>query len=125
MTYPDAVSAILHQHGWNLGWGGLTTVLCAPWVWRGDARAIFLAALVGGMLDAGYFLFLDLGGYVHFVPGTIMTSVSASAIGLSVYGHFATDDRRPLMRDAYLPRRSRGPRRARRARRPEQAPRGR
>lgn len=93
MIYPDAVGAVLRQHGWNLGWGGLTTVLCAPMIWRGDARGIFLAALVGGMLDLGYFLFLDLGGYVHFVPGTIMTIISASAIVLSVYGHRTTRER--------------------------------
>ena len=32
---------------------------------------------------AGYFLFMDLGGFVNFVPGTIMRLVSASAILLS------------------------------------------
>lgn len=90
MAYPDAVGAILNQHGWNLLWGGLVTMICGVFVWKEDSRAVFLAALVGGLLDVGYFLFLDLGGYVHFVPGTVMTLISASAIVLSFYGHFSS-----------------------------------
>ncbi|MEL6350011.1 MAG: hypothetical protein AAFV53_43320 [Myxococcota bacterium] len=89
MTYPDAAGAIINQHGWNLGWGGLVTMICAVFVWRGNANAIFLAALVGGLLDIGYFVFLDLGGFVHFVPGTVMTIFSASAIALSFFAHFS------------------------------------
>ncbi|MEL6179015.1 MAG: hypothetical protein AAFS10_08670 [Myxococcota bacterium] len=90
VVYPDAAGALINQHGWNLAWGGLVTVICAPFVWKGDARGIFLAALVGGLLDIGYFIFLDLGGYVHFVPGTVMTIFSGSAIVLSFYAHFAS-----------------------------------
>ena len=33
----------------------------------------------------GYFLFIDLGGFVNFVPGTVMTLISASAILLSLW----------------------------------------
>ncbi|MEN0067757.1 MAG: hypothetical protein AAGA48_36850 [Myxococcota bacterium] len=88
MDYPPAAGAILNQHGWNLAWIGLTTLICSPLVWRGSPNAIFLAALVGGLADVGYFLFMDLGGYVHFVPGTVMTIVSASAIVLSFWAHF-------------------------------------
>lgn len=47
-----------------------------------------LAALVGGLADLGYFLFLDLGGYVEFVPGTVMTIVSATAIIVSFTAYF-------------------------------------
>lgn len=86
--YPPAARAILNQHGWNLGWIGLTTLICSPFVWRGSAQAIFLAALVGGLADVGYFLFLDLGGFVNFVPGTVMTIVSGTAIVLSFAAHF-------------------------------------
>ena len=89
MDYPDAVGAVLKQHGWNLGWIGLTTLVCAPFIWKGRAQAIFLAALVGGMADLGYFLFMDLGGFVRFAPGTVMTIFSASAIILSFWAHFA------------------------------------
>lgn len=57
-------------------------------IWRKNTYAIFLAAIVGGLADLGYFLFLDLGGYVNFVPGTVMTLFSASAIILSFYAYF-------------------------------------
>ncbi|MEO1479883.1 MAG: hypothetical protein AAFV01_15025 [Bacteroidota bacterium] len=86
ITYPDAALAVLNQHGWNLAWIGLTTTVCAPLVWKGRAWAVYVAAWVGGMADVGYFLFMDLGGFVNFVPGTVMTIVSASAIGLSFVG---------------------------------------
>ena len=45
--------------------------------------AVYVAAWGGGMADVGYFLFMDLGGHVKFVPGTVMTIVSATAIVLS------------------------------------------
>ena len=88
MDYHPAVGALLNQHGWNLGWIGLTTVLCAPFVWRGNIYGIALAALVGGLADIGYFLFMDLGGFVNFVPGTVMTFVSGGAILLSFGAYF-------------------------------------
>lgn len=88
MAYPDAAGAVLGQHGFNLGWIGLTTLICAFFIWKGNKNAIFLAAITGGLADLGYFLFMDLGGYVHFAPGTLMTLVSASAIILSFYAYF-------------------------------------
>jgi len=83
-TYAAATDAIINQHGFNLAWIGLTTVVCAPFVWRGSLYAMLMAAVVGGLADVGYLLFLDLGGFVHFVPGTVMTIVSASAVILSI-----------------------------------------
>ena len=88
LDYPDAVGAILGQHGFNLLWAGMTTLICAYFIGRKSTNAIFLAAIVGGLVDLGYFLFLDLGGYVNFVPGTVMTLVSSSAIILSFYAYF-------------------------------------
>jgi hypothetical protein len=88
LDYPDAMGAILNQHGFNLLWFGLVTLICAVYIWRGNRPAILLAALVGGLADLGYFLFLDLGGYVNFVPGTVMTLVSSSAIILSLIAFF-------------------------------------
>ena len=41
---------------------------------------MLLAALVAGLADIGYFLFMDLGGFVHFVPGTLMTLICLTAI---------------------------------------------
>ena len=52
---------------------------------RGVVVAMFLAGLVGGLADIGSFLFLDLGGFVNFVPGKVMTLISASAILLSLW----------------------------------------
>lgn len=85
MDYPDAAGAIIGQHGFNLFWIGIVTLICAFYVWKGNRNVIYLAAITGGLADLGYFLFMDLGGYVHFVPGTLMTIVSASAIILSFY----------------------------------------
>lgn len=91
--YPAASGAILGQHGFNLFWIGVVTLICAFFIWKGNANAIFLAAITGGLADLGYFLFMDLGGYVNFVPGTVMTLVSSAAIILSFYAYFKSDKR--------------------------------
>jgi hypothetical protein len=88
MDYPKAAGAVIGQHGFNLLWIGLVTFISAFFIWKGNKQAIFLAALGGGLADLGYFLFMDIGGYVNFVPGTIMTLISSAAILLSFYGHF-------------------------------------
>lgn len=87
--YHAAVGGILNQHGWNLGWFGLATIVGAVFVWRRNMTAIWVTAMVGGLADLGYFLFLDISGHVHFVPGTIMTLISASAIILSGWVWFS------------------------------------
>lgn len=89
MDYSEASGAIIGQHGFNLFWIGIVTFISAFFVWRGNRNAIFLAALTGGLADLGYFLFMDLGGFVNFVPGTVMTIVSASAIILSFYANYS------------------------------------
>ncbi|MEM9829330.1 MAG: hypothetical protein AAF944_01755 [Bacteroidota bacterium] len=89
-NYPDAAGAVIGQHGFNLLWIGLTTLICSFFVWKGNSNAIFLAAITGGLADLGYFLFMDLGGYVNFMPGTVMTLVSSGAIILSFTAHFKT-----------------------------------
>ena len=86
--YPDAVGAIINQHGFNLLWGGIVTIIGGVFIWRESVAAIVISALVGGLLDVGYFLFIDLGGYNKFVPGTVMTIISATAVILSFYAHF-------------------------------------
>ena len=40
-------------------------------------------------LCIGYFVFLDLGGFVNFVPGTVMTLISGSAVILSAIVYVA------------------------------------
>ena len=89
MDYPKASGAIIGQHGFNLFWIGIITFISAFYIWKGNRNAIFLAALTGGLADLGYFIFMDLGGFVNFVPGTVMTIVSASAIILSFYAYYS------------------------------------
>ncbi|MEM9548927.1 MAG: hypothetical protein AAGA77_23275 [Bacteroidota bacterium] len=90
MDYPRAAGAIIGQHGFNLLWIGIVTFISAFYIWKGNKNAIFLAAITGGLADLGYFLFMDLGGYVKFMPGTLMTIISASAIILSFYAHYSS-----------------------------------
>ncbi|MEM7105226.1 MAG: hypothetical protein AAF502_18960 [Bacteroidota bacterium] len=91
LEYPDAVGGILGQHGFNLFWIGIVTFIGGIFIWKKNKNAIFLSALVGGLADLGYFLFMDLGGYVNFVPGTVMTLISLSAIILSFLVYFKSD----------------------------------
>lgn len=88
MSYPDAVGGIINQHGWNLLWFGVATAVGAIFIWRNSVTAIFITAMVGGLADLGYFIFLDLAGYVNFVPGTVMTIVSSLAIILSFVAYY-------------------------------------
>ncbi len=88
MNYPKAAGAIIGQHGFNLFWIGIVTFICAFYVWNGNKNAIFLAAITGGLADLGYFLFMDLGGFVNFIPGTLMTIISSLAIILSFYAYY-------------------------------------
>ncbi|MBR9918028.1 hypothetical protein GYB29_10185 [bacterium] len=94
MEYSEASGAIIGQHGFNLFWIGIVTFISAFFVWKGNRNAIFLAAITGGLADLGYFLFMDLGGFVNFVPGTVMTIVSSFAIILSFYAYFKTRDKK-------------------------------
>ena len=88
MAYPEAAGAVIGQHGFNLLWIGVVTFISAFYIWKAKAAAVFIAAMVGGLADVGYFLFMDLGGYVHFMPGTVMTIVSASAVIISFVAYF-------------------------------------
>jgi len=94
MDYSEASGAIIGQHGFNLFWIGIVTFISAFFVWKGNRNAIFLAAITGGLADLGYFLFMDLGGFVNFVPGTVMTIVSSLAIILSFYAYFKTRNKK-------------------------------
>ena len=92
MDYSKASGAIIAQHGFNLFWIGLFTFIGAFYIWKGNKTAIIFTAIVGGLTDLGYFIFIDLGGFANFVPGTIMTIVSATAIILSLYVYFKTQN---------------------------------
>jgi hypothetical protein len=43
------------------------------------------ACMIGGLAGLAYFLFLDASGHVNFVPETIKTLISGSAIVLSAW----------------------------------------
>lgn len=84
-AYHPAVTGVLNQHGWNLGWFGIVTIVGAVFIWRRNTTAIWVTGLIGGLADLGYLIFLDLPGYVNFLTGTLMTLVSGSAIVLSFW----------------------------------------
>ncbi|GIT91129.1 hypothetical protein JANAI62_15840 [Jannaschia pagri] len=94
LDYHPAVGAVLNQHGFNLLWIGTFTTLGAVFVWRGSAVGIFMTAIVGWVTDVGYFVFMDLGGFVKVFPGTVMTIVSTAAVVLSLWA-YATGRRGP------------------------------
>lgn len=79
VDYPGPVASLLSQHGFNLGWFGLVTLAAAAFVWKRRALAVYLASLVGGLADLGYFLFIDLTG-LALPPGPQMTYICAGAI---------------------------------------------
>ena len=90
VSYPPAVVALLNQHSWNLLWFGLFTALGGVMIWRRSAVAVVMTAIVGGAADAGYFVFVDLGGFAA-PPGPQMTWISATAIVLSLFVYFRSD----------------------------------
>ncbi len=85
--FHPAVGAVLNQHGFNLLWIGAFTVIGGVYIWRHSVTAIFMTAIVGWVTDVGYFIFMDLGGFVNFVPGTVMTIVSSAAVILSFWAY--------------------------------------
>ena len=85
MNYIDTTNVTIEQHGFNLFWIGIVSYISAFDILKGNKSNIFLAALVGGLADLSYFIFLDLGGFVKFMPGTLMTTFSYTAIILSFY----------------------------------------
>lgn len=87
--YHAAVGAVLNQHGFNLLWIGAFTVVGGVFIWRQSVTAIYMTAIVGWVTDVGYFVFMDLGGFVNFVPGTVMTIISSAAVVLSLWAYFS------------------------------------
>ena len=83
--YHEAAGALINQHGFNLLWIGLFTAVGGFFIWHGNATWLFFTAVVGGLTDVGYFVFIDLAGFAGFVPGTVMTIVSGTAIALSLW----------------------------------------
>lgn len=84
LKYSSVAEAIMNQHGWNLTWFGVITIIGSVFIWRGNNTALWVSAMIGGLADLGYFIFLDLGGFVKFLPGTLMTIIALTAIVMSV-----------------------------------------
>lgn len=78
-AYHPAVAAILNQHAWNLLWFGAVTSIGGVMIWRRNMTAIWVSAMVGGVADLGYLIFVDFGGFATFIPGTLMTLIAGSA----------------------------------------------
>lgn len=89
------VVPMLQQNAFNLAWFGVVVSVGSVFVWRRSAIAVALCALVGGLADIGYFLYVDLPGYAD-PPGPQMTYMMATAIVLSLYVYFTTDKLRDL-----------------------------
>ena len=53
IVYPFAAVATLKQHAFNLAWFGLVTLVGSIWVWRLNAYAIFICALVARSTSRG------------------------------------------------------------------------
>jgi len=87
--YHPAAGGILNQHGFNLLWIGTVTLIGAVFIWRGSLTAIWVTAMVGGLADVGYLIFVDFPGYVNFFPGTVMTFVSGTATAISFWVWFS------------------------------------
>ncbi len=87
IDYPASVGAIIQQHGWNLGWFGVVTLIGSVYIWKQNIMAIFATAVVGGLADIGYFVFIDLAG-LALPPGPQMTYICGLAIVLSFYAYF-------------------------------------
>ena len=94
-TDDPMVTAHLRNYSWGIGWYGLVTTMGAYFVWKEKAEAIFLCAIVGGLADTGYFMFVDLAGFAPPI-GKAMTYISASAIILSFYALFKSKNQKEL-----------------------------
>lgn len=92
--YAPIVTATLKQHSWNLAWFGLVTTVGSVYIWKGNVTAMFICALVGGLADLGYFVFVDLEGLAPPV-GTLMTFFSGGAILFGLYGFLKRDKTAP------------------------------
>ena len=89
------VTAHLMNYSWDIGWFGLVTTIGAYFVWKQVAGAVFLCAIVGGLADMGYFIFVDMQGFAPPI-GQAMTFISAAAIILSFYAHFRSNKLKEL-----------------------------
>lgn len=84
--YPNEVSAVLvvfGQHGFNLLWFGLVTLVCSLIIWKKqDHVAMLIASIVGGLADLGALFASFMKGSIDF-SGVIIFLGTFLAILLS------------------------------------------
>lgn len=98
VDYPLAVSAILQLLGWFLLWVGSVVTIAGWFVWKKNKSAIFLAAIVGGFSDMGYFIFIDLNGWAS-LPGKSMTYICVTSIAISFWAYWKIEQIRRVAKD--------------------------
>ncbi|MEM8764975.1 MAG: hypothetical protein AAGD88_14240 [Bacteroidota bacterium] len=85
--YPNEVKAVLvtfGQHGFNLFWFGLVTLVCSILIWKKqDKIALLIAALVAGFADLGALFATFMMGRID-VWGVLIFFGTFLAIFLSV-----------------------------------------
>lgn len=52
-------------------------------IWWWNMMVIWVIVMVGGLVDVGYFVFLDVLGYVNFVLGMVMILIFVLVIVFS------------------------------------------
>lgn len=67
------------------GWFGVATTIGAVLIRRHNVTAIWVTGMAGGLADLGYLAFVDIPGHAGFMPGTLMTLVSGTAVALSFW----------------------------------------
>jgi len=85
-----AVIGSLKQLVFNLAWVGAAVTIGSVYIWKKNAHAIFFCAILGGLSDLGYFLFIDLPGFAD-PPGPQMTYICIAAIASSFFVYFKSD----------------------------------
>jgi hypothetical protein len=78
----------LKEHNWNNSWFGLVATIGAFGVWKGNRNGIFLSAVVGGLAQLGFFIFVVLP--YPDPAGITMSFVAAAAIVLSLIAYFSS-----------------------------------
>ena len=84
--YPNEVGAVLvtfGQHGFNLFWFGLVTLVCAFLIWQKQHKiAILIAVIIGGLADLGALFATFMIGSID-VAGILIFLGTFTAVFLS------------------------------------------
>lgn len=89
---PFQVRRTLAEHNFNNTWFGLVVTAGSVQVWRGRRLGALLCAIVGGLAQLGFTIFIVVPGYGNAV-GVAMTFVAVSALVLSCSAYFLSNAR--------------------------------